>query len=63
MGTQNRKQYLRTRMIIDDGGQPKQLRDRVLTYVLGLIYMNFQVSFINLSLFVGLDLIIVGYFI
>ena len=51
MGTQNRKHYLCTRIIIDDGGQPKQLRDRALTYVLGFIYMNFQMSFINLSLF------------
>ena len=57
------KYYLCTQMIIDDKGQPKQLRDWALTYVLGLIYMNFQTSFINLALFVGFDLIIVGYFI
>ena len=63
MGTPNPKYYLCTRMIIDDGGQPKHLRDWALTYVLGLIYMNFQLRFINLALFVGFDLIIVGYFI
>jgi hypothetical protein len=28
-----------------------------------LIYMNFKLRFINLALFVGFDLIIVGYFI
>jgi hypothetical protein len=51
------------RMIIDDGGYPKQLRDLALTYVFGFNFMNFLLRFINLALFVGIDLIIVGYFI
>jgi hypothetical protein len=42
VGTPNPKYYLCTRMIIDDGGLPKQLRDWALTYIFFvLIYMNF----------------------
>jgi len=35
VGTPNPKYYLRTRMIIDDGGYPTPLRDWALAYVFG----------------------------
>jgi hypothetical protein len=35
IGTPNQKHCLRTRMIIDDGGYPKLLRNWALTYVFG----------------------------
>ena len=63
MGTPNRKHWLRARIIIDDGGQPKQLRDWVLTYVFGFNLYELLVKVYEFGFICGFDLIIVGYFI